>query len=143
MTAPRHDRGLHAVARVRRVREQDARLGLQLALAELRARTERAAALADRLHTARGEVAGTPEQIVTLRLGLTHLGEAVRRAESDVAEQRLLVDDARVRWQRTATELKAVEQLLERRAARRRIAVARAEAKELDDLAAVAFAGAR
>lgn len=143
MTAPRHDRGLHAVARVRRVREQDARLGLQLALAELRTREERVASLADRLRTARGEVAGSPGEIVNLRLGLTHLGEAVRDAESAASDQRILAEDARGRWQLTATELKAVEQLLERRATRRRTAAARAEAKELDDLAAVAFAGAR
>jgi flagellar protein FliJ len=140
VSAPRHDRGLRAVARVRGVREHDSRLGLQLALAEQRTRDERVTTLAGRLAHAPAALSGSPADIVGLRAGLDALGDALRGARTDAEAQRLLTDDARARWQAAATELEAVEQLLDRRAARRRAAAAKAEAKELDDLASVRWA---
>jgi flagellar protein FliJ len=140
LSALRHDRGLRAVARVRGVREHDSRLGLQLALADQRARDEQVTTLADRLSHAPAAVSGSPADIVGLRAGLGALGDALRSARADADAQRLVTEDARARWQAAATDLKAVEQLLARRAARRRTAAAKAEAKELDDLASVRWA---
>jgi flagellar FliJ protein len=135
MSARSHDRGLHAAARVRGVRENDSRIGLQLALAERRTREARVVELSDRLAAAPAELDGSPAAMVALRLGMQHLGDTIRTARDDATAQALVTDDALARWQADKARLSAVEQLLERRAARRRTAVAKAEAKELDDIA--------
>jgi len=140
VSATRHDRGLHAVARVRGVREHDSRLGLQLALAEQRSRDARVAEVADRLAQAPATLDGSPAALIGLRLGLSTLGDTLREARAEADAQRLVVADARARWQRVATDLRAVEQLLDRRDARRRAERAKAEARELDDLASLRWA---
>lgn len=140
MSARSHDRGLHAVARVRGVREHDSRIGLQLALAERRTREARVVELSDRLAAAPAALDGSPAAMIALRLGIAHLGDTIRTAREDAAAQALVSDDALARWQADKSRLSAVEQLLERRAARRRTALAKAEAKELDDIASARWA---
>ena len=140
MSAPRHDRGLHAVARVRSVREHDSRIALQLALAEQRSHEDRVATLIERLTHAPAEVAGSPAAVIGLRAGLDAIADAARAAQEEAEAHRLLAEDARARWQVAASDLEAAEQLLARRAARRRTAALKAEARELDELASVRWA---
>jgi len=134
------DRGLHAVARVRGVREQDSRLGLQLALVEQQALEERANALGERLAALPGDAARTPADLLIFRAGVAALGLHYREAYGEAVSHDAVVEDARARWQSDKTRLAAVENLLERRAERRRAERAKAEAKELDDLASVRWA---
>jgi len=134
------DRGLNAVARVRGVREHDSRLGLQLALVEQRSLEERAAGLADRLATLSGAATGTPAEILIFRAGTAALGAHLREAREEATSHHAVVEGARARWHSDKTQLSAVEHLLEQRAERRRAERAKAEVKELDDLASVRWA---
>jgi flagellar export protein FliJ len=134
------DRGLRAVARVRGVREHDSRLGLQLALAEQQALEERANGLADRLAGLPGDSPRTPAELMIFRAGVDALGLRYREAYAEALSHDAVVEGARARWQSDKTRLAAVENLLERRAERRRIERNKAEAKELDDLASVRWA---
>jgi len=136
------DRGLRAVARVRGVREHDSRLGLQLALAEQQALEERANDLAERLSSLPGDGARTPAELLTFRAGVAALGMHYREAFAEAVSHDTVVEGARARWQSDKTQLAAVENLLARRAERRRIERTKAEAKELDDLASVRWARA-
>ncbi|WGL51956.1 flagellar FliJ family protein [Nocardioides sp. BP30] len=134
------DRGLRAVARVRGVREHDSRLGLQLALAEQQALEERVSTLHDRLAALPGDGARTPAELLVLRSGASALGAHLRDARDEATSHHAVVEGARDRWHADKAQLSAVENLLERRAARRRAERAKAEAKELDDLASVRWA---
>lgn len=134
------DRGLRAVARVRGVREHDSRLGLQMALAEQQALEERASALNDRLAALPGDAAVTPAELLIFRAGTAALGAHLRDAREEAASHHAVVEGARARWHADKAQLSAVENLLERRAVRRRAERAKAEAKELDDLASVRWA---
>lgn len=134
------DRGLRAVARVRGVREHDSRLGLQLALAEQQALEERANGLADRLAGLPGDGPRTPAELLTFRAGVQALGMHYREAFAEALSHDAVVEGARARWQSDKTRLAAVENLLDRRAERRRVERNKAEAKELDDLASVRWA---
>jgi flagellar protein FliJ len=134
------DRGLRAVARVRGVREHDSRFGLQLALAEQQSLEERAGALADKLAAMPGATSGSPAEVLIFRTGTAALGAHLREAREDVASHHAVVEGARARWHADKAQLSAVENLLERRAARRRAERAKAETKELDDLASVRWA---
>lgn len=131
------------MARVRGVREQDSRQGLQLAAAEQQARHDRVVELSQRLTGAPAHLAGSPADVLSLRMALGFLGEEIRHARTDEEQGRLLVDTARARWEHDKAELGAVEKLLERRAARRRAEAAKAEAKENDDIAAQRWQRAR
>lgn len=134
MTA-REDAGLAAVARVRRVREQDDRIGLQLALAESRAKRGRVDDLLGQLvsPTTAGPV--SPQQLLNDRTAAARVGQAVQDARRTARSADVVSADARARWEASRTRLSAVEQLLEKRAARRRAAVERSRSKEADDLA--------
>jgi len=137
------DRGLRAVARVRGVREQDSRQGLHLAAVEQGARHARVIELSQRLAAAPAHLAGSPADVLSLRMALGFLGEEMRRARTEEEQGRLLLDTARARWERDKAELGAVEKLLGRRVERRRAEAARAEAKESDDIAAQRWQRAR
>jgi len=142
MTA-RADAGLAAVARVRRVREQDDRIGLQLALMESRARHGRADRLLGQLAAAPTADAWSPLQLLNERMALARVGEAARDAQLAAGSADVVSAEARVRWEAARTRLSAVERLLELRESRRRTAAERARAKEADDLAAQRWLRAR
>ncbi len=129
------DAGMRAVARVRSVREQDSRLGLQQALRELHAADDRVAHLRDALVAADAFSGGDMAAYVALRGRLQSLGDALWTARAEAESSRTIAQSAQAHWQRDRTRLEAVEQLLERRAAERRAEAARAEARDLDDIA--------
>ncbi len=133
------DRGLAAVRRVRVVRENDARVGLQ------RARTEQrvAAAAATR---ARGRLAEAPTfgtgmlaDFQLHRMLLSAMADDKRSTEESAAASARIADEARLRWVADRTAVKVADQLLDRRRAARAEERSRREAAELDDLAATAW----
>lgn len=135
MTGPQADRALNAVRRVREAREQDSRYGLARALAERSRREELAAQAADRL------AQGTPFGAGAVGDFLTEVGRGAWLAE-DLAAARRSADQAATvaaeaghRWQRDRAATRVVELLLERHAEQRRADRARAEAREVDDIA--------
>jgi flagellar export protein FliJ len=137
-----HDPGLHAVARVRGVREQDSLLALQEALATQRQREEHLAQLREQLTAAAAleadilGQAGSPGALLTLRMTLGHLAESTRLAREEVAAAEVRTDAARDRWEQDKSRLAAVEQLLERRTAERHREARRAEDRQTDETAA-------
>jgi flagellar export protein FliJ len=132
-TSP-HDAGMRAVARVRSVREQDSRIGLQQALREQRLHEGRAAELRHRIETAGSFATGSAASFLALRASLDALGEVLRAAEEESAASRTISEAAYGRWQQDKTRLSAVEVLLERRVAVRRAEAARREARDLDEI---------
>lgn len=130
------DAGMRAVARVRAVREQDSRVGLQQALHEQRAHEERVAELRGRLERADSFATGSVGSYLALRASLESLGAVLRSAETDAATGRTISEAAYGRWQQDKARLSAVEVLLEHRAAARRADAARVEARDLDEIAA-------
>lgn len=130
------DRGLAAVQRVREVREQDSRVGLQQALAEERALEQRLDSYHERLsHTEIPQVA-TPSELVSLQVLLQMLGTTICETRAETATAVALAADARARWAADKARVAAVEHLLERRAEARRVEADRRTASTLDDLAA-------
>ncbi len=139
----RHDPGLQAVARVRGVREQDSRLGLQHALRDEQERGARLTRLEASLATTPGFDAGSARELAAVRLSQAALGQAVAEARRDLAAARTMTLDATSRWHSDKTRLSAVEGLLERRADERRSTAQRAEATALDDIAGQRWLRAR
>jgi flagellar export protein FliJ len=135
MSRNRPDAGMLAVARVRGVREQDSRIGLQRALAEQRSREQRVAELRGRLESNSHFDSGPAGAFLVLRASLDALGADVRSAEQDVATSTTISEAAFDAWQADRARLAAVEFLLERRAAARRVEAAHREARELDEIA--------
>lgn len=131
------DAGLHAVARVRAVRTQDSRIGLQQANHELRQARARLAHLEDGL--ACSSPTGDGNAFLAARTALVALGGRVAAARVDVDRAGTVADAALDRWRADRSRERAVELLLERRAARRRAERDRAEARVLDDLATQAW----
>lgn len=129
------DRGLAAVARVREVREHDSRLGLVEALRELRAHEARVADLEDSVRQHSSFVSGDAATFVALRESLTALRESLVAEHARLSVARTVAMDADARWQADRSRLGAVEGLLERRAAERRIERRRAEDRDLDEVA--------
>jgi len=129
------DAGLLAVARVRRVRETDSRIGLQTALAEQRDAQKRVDDLRRRLAAANQFAAGPAVDFVALRASLEALGMVLIAAVDELDQARTISAASLVAWQGDRAKLAAIEGLLERRADARRTEVARSEARELDDLA--------
>lgn len=131
------DAGLHAVARVRGVREQDSRTGLQQANRELAEASGRVAELEESVRRA-ADVAPSSgaDSWVAARATLVALSSRITAAREGVSMSRTVAEAALARWQSDRARLEAVELLLERRAADRRTDAARAAARELDDLAA-------
>jgi len=138
----RHDPGLHAVARVRGVRERASLLALQRALATLHEREDRLAVLREQLHGAAAreveilDAGGTPAALLTLRMTLGHLAETTRQTRAELTGAEELADAARHRWEHDRSQLAAVEQLLDRRTAERRHEARRTEDRQTDETAA-------
>jgi flagellar export protein FliJ len=130
-----NDAGLRAVARVRSVREQDSRLGLQQAVRELREHEAESADLRGRIERSGVFGSGSTASYLALRASLEAVGAALRAADAQAASSRTISETAYGRWQRDKSRLSAVEVLLDRRAAERRAEAARSEARELDELA--------
>jgi flagellar export protein FliJ len=130
-----HDRGLHAVSRVRDVRERDSRIGLQHAIREESTLQARVAELDEAVRTHGSFVAGDMNQFVALRRSLEVLREAAGEARQEAETAAVLTASARAHWLRDKTRLSAVEGLLERRADERRAEHRTAETHELDDVA--------
>jgi flagellar export protein FliJ len=135
MSTSRHDAGMLAVARVRGVREQDSRIGLQRALAEQHGQEQRVADLRGRLESGSRFDSGPAGSFLVLRASLDALGSDVRSAEQDVATSVTISEAAYEAWRVDRARLAAVELLLERRAAERRAEAAHREARELDEIA--------
>lgn len=142
----RPDAGLGAVARVRGVAEHDSLLVLQAALAVRDARradlarlqvqlTDAAAREAAILAGPPGAAPATPGALLTLRMTLGTLGEAIRETRDALEAAERVADDARDAWAAERARLAAVEQLLERRAAERRRDAARAADRQTDEIA--------
>lgn len=135
----RHDAALNAVRRVRAVRENDSRIGLQRALAESRDRAELAERADARVRDAAGFESGGIADFHA------HVGRLAALADARAATQRSadLADrvaaEATRRWQQDKTEVRVAELLLERRAAERAAERERRTRAELDDLAAVGW----
>jgi flagellar export protein FliJ len=128
------DAGMLAVARVRGVREQDSRIGLQQALGEQRAHEHHVAQLRRRLDGASDFSSGSTGTFLVMRSALDALGAAIRDAEVETAASRRISEAAYDRWQVDRARLAAVEALIERRAAARRAELARREARDLDEI---------
>jgi flagellar export protein FliJ len=126
---------LEAVARVRRVREQDSLTGLQQALREVGDAHARVQSLGARLDAVPGAGIATLDGFVALRTGLLAVEQAMTTAQAAVESATNLATSALEHWQRDKSRLKAIEMLQERRAAEARAEAARAEARELDDIA--------
>jgi flagellar export protein FliJ len=133
------DRGLGGVARVRGVREQSSRVELQAALdthaAELAA--VEVARTRMRLHPAFTQ--GPVRDFQAHRATATAMARAHEEQSRRARTALVVVEEARLRWQGDRTRLRAVEMLLDRRAAARRAERARRETAELDDIGAQAW----
>ena len=135
MTGRHADRALAAVRRVREARERDSRYGLARALAERSGREQAAGQAADRLRTAGtirdGDVSDFQAQIARGAWLAEDLAATRRSAEQAAT----VAAEAGHRWQRDRAATRVVELLLERHAEQRRAEQARAEAREVDDIA--------
>lgn len=130
------DAGMLAVARVRGVREQDARLGLQQALGELRAAQAEVARLEAVLHAPVATDGIHAAEYARQRTALVAVGQAVAAARRVVEAAASVAAAAQERWVAERSKLRAVEMLLEKRADERALERRRAEDKAQDDLAA-------
>jgi hypothetical protein len=130
------DRGLVAVGRVRGVREQDSRVGLQHAIAEERVLGARLAGYEHTLAASTVPEVLAPARLVALRSSFASLGELIGATRAEASTATALAADALARWSADKARLAAVEHLLEARAARRRALADRRTAAEADDLAA-------
>jgi len=129
------DAGLNAVARVRRVRETDSRIGLRTALHEERAIQTKVFELRRRLYATDHFATGTTVEFVAVRESLELLGMVLIAAVQELEQARTISAAALEAWQRDRARLAAIEGLLDRRAVARRTEAARSEARELDDMA--------
>ncbi len=129
------DRGMFAVRRVRSVREQDSRLGLQQAVAERRSAGARVSALRGQLLAADSFSAGSTASFLAARSALQALGSALSDAHQHWETSRTVTEAAQSQWRQDHTRLAAIDLLLERRVAVRRAEQARGEARDLDELA--------
>lgn len=137
-TRRRHDddRALGAVERVRRVREQDSRIGLQQALATT-AQHAAAVAAARMLMETRPQFShGSVRDFHADRALLAAMAQQHERERQRAESSRRVAEEAQRRWHGDRAKVRAVEMLLERRGEERRVESDRREAAELDDLAA-------
>jgi flagellar FliJ protein len=126
---------LDAVARVRRIREQDSRAGLQLALGEARDAQARVTALEERLGSLAERQAGTSQDFVTLRRGLLALAHTVTEAQDALESALTLAASAHAHWQQDRMRLRTIEMLQDSRLAEVHALRVRAEAKVQDETA--------
>ena len=129
-----HDRGMRAVHRVREVRERDSRIGLLHALTAVRDREAHLEELRNALQQAVTRNADTLDDFVVSRHLLAMMALAVGEAEERLASARTVATEAHQRWQADKAGIKAIEHLLEQRAAHRAEEAARAEVREVDDV---------
>lgn len=131
---PDPDAGMRAVARVRGVREQDSRLGLARASADLHEAVRRLDAFVARLAETRDPEVADPVSFAAARTVAAGAALDVGASRAALASASTLHLAAREHWQRDQTRLAAVELLLERRAEQRRAERLRRERVEVDDL---------
>ena len=129
------DRALHAVRRVRDVREQDSRFGLSIALTSLDEREAAVETANQHLHNAGGFDTGSVADFQSHVDRLAGLVTLQSRAVAAADASRMVAEEARRRWQRDRQQVRVVDLLLERRAAERSEVRARREQAQLDDLA--------
>lgn len=141
MTARREheDKALGAVERVRGVREQDSRIGLQRALAASAAQAAAVAAARLLIETHPTFTQGSAGDFASDRRLVTALAEQHEREKQRAEAGRGVAEEAQRRWRSDRARVRAVELLLERRAAERRAERERREVHELDDLAGQAW----
>lgn len=130
----RHDAGLGAVARVRGAREQDSRIGLQQAMADLRDREARVADLRRQLALVQEPDVSTVADFVLHHERVRAFVQSVEAAAEDARAAAAVAASARAHWQVDKTRLSAVEMLLERRAEERRTEDRRREDRDLDEV---------
>jgi flagellar protein FliJ len=128
------DRGMQAVLRVRGVRERDSRIVLVHALDAVRHHEDEVVRLQQALDEAARPTEGTVADFVVSRQLLAGMAAAVREAEQRLTAARAAAAEAHQRWQADKTNMRAVELLLEERAARRVAERRRAEVREVDDV---------
>jgi flagellar FliJ protein len=133
------DRALHAVRRVRDVREQDSRFGLTVALGSVEKKEAAVQDVTRRLSAADGFAAGSVSDFQAHVDRMAGLVTLQSRAVAAADASRLVADEARRRWQRDRQQVRVVDLLLERRAAERAELLGRREAAQLDDLATQAW----
>jgi flagellar protein FliJ len=133
--------GLRAVARVRGVREQDSRFGLQHALMDADADRTRLRLLDGRLDE-QSDTSPPGRELATVtfldrRRHVLALGTAIGEAQEKAASSDAVAVAALTRWQHAKTQLEAIELLQERRAQAARDEVRRREARDQDDIASL------
>jgi len=129
-----YDAGLGAVARVRGAREQDSRIGLQQAMAELRAREARVADLRRQLAVVEEPAVSGVADFVLHHERVRAFVQSVEAAAEDARAAAGVAGSARAHWQVDKTRLSAVEMLLERRAEERAAETRRREDRDLDEV---------
>jgi flagellar FliJ protein len=134
-----HDRGLHAVRRVREARERDSRIGLQQALAGTRQRQAEAERAREQLENAPRFGSGSADDFRGHTRLLQALADTVTEKTEQLRTSRTVDAEANRRWGLDRQAVRTVELLLERRAEERREVRARHEAADLDELAAQAW----
>ncbi len=127
--------GLRAVTRVRSIREQDSRFGLQQAMSDadhhrrqLEELDERLGSMANAQHTGVGAFLAT-------RSTMLALGSAIGTAQQTLSSSTTLAVAALTHWQHDKVQLEAIELLQERRAQEVRDEENRLEARDLDETA--------
>lgn len=131
---------LDAVARVRRAREQDSLIGLHQAVSEVDAAHRRLDGLETELDALAAPAGDHVSEFVVRRSHMLSYGRAITAAQAAVAASTNLATSAREHWQQDKARLRAIEMLQERRVAEHRVERARAEARELDEIATQGWA---
>jgi flagellar export protein FliJ len=127
---------LDAVARVRRVREQDSLAGLRQATREVDDAQRRVSALEARLLLRASAAPQDTAGFVAARTGLLAVEQAATAAQSALVAARNLAVSAQAHWEHDKSRLEAIEMLQDRRAQEARAEELRDEARELDEVAA-------
>lgn len=130
------DRGLGGVERVRGAREQDSRISLAAALSAHAAEAAAVHAYRALMSTRPQFTQGSPGDFHADRAAAAALAQGYDERRQQAENSLAAAEEARERWQQDRTRLRAVQMLLERRAAVRRAERERRETAELDDLAA-------
>jgi flagellar export protein FliJ len=126
---------LQVVARVRGVRERDSRLGLVEALGEEREAEARVAALQDQLAGLDRFESGDLTAFANRQRNVSAITDALAAARAALASSHVLALAAREQWRVDRSRLAAVESLIDRREAERRVAQQKLEDRRLDAVA--------
>ncbi len=127
--------GLRAVAKVRSIREQDSRFGLQQAMLEARAHRHRVDELDGRLGSMADAARSNTSAFLAARSSMLALGATLVVARETASSSETLATGALTHWQHDKVQLRAIELLQERRALEFRDEEARREARDLDETA--------